>query len=125
MAQYYIHAFMNHVSEFMTIHGSILSFNQQALEKKNDIITKTFFCASNHQKDTSLKKILEKQNRLEHFESVGIKKMKLSIIQCSNCKGQGHNRLTCEAPCNRYMHSPYRSYLQGDTKVSVCDVENH
>ena len=25
----YIHAFMNHVGEFMAIHGSILPFNQQ------------------------------------------------------------------------------------------------
>lgn len=38
----YIHAFMNHVGEFMTIHGSILPFNQQALEKENDVITKIF-----------------------------------------------------------------------------------
>ena len=35
------------------------------------------------------------------------------------------HRLTCEAPCNRCMHSPYRSHLQGDKKVLVCDVENH
>ena len=65
---------MNHVGEFMTIHGSILPFNQQALEKKNDVVTKMFFCSSNHQGDTSLSQILEKQNRIEHFESVGIKK---------------------------------------------------
>ena len=34
----YIHAMINHVGEFMQIHGSIIPFTQQGLEKKNDII---------------------------------------------------------------------------------------
>lgn len=35
----YIHAMMQNVSQFMTIHGSILSFTQQGLEKHNDNTT--------------------------------------------------------------------------------------
>ena len=30
----YIHAMANHVSEFMQIHGSVLPFMQQVLEKQ-------------------------------------------------------------------------------------------
>ena len=39
----YMHCMMNHVDEFMEIHGSILPFTQQVLEKYNDIMTKTIF----------------------------------------------------------------------------------
>jgi len=39
----YIHAMANHVHEFMTMHGSILPFTQQGLEKFNDVMTKEFF----------------------------------------------------------------------------------
>ena len=113
---------MNHVGEFMTIHGSILPFNQQALEKKNDVITKIFFRSSNHQGDTALRQIIEKQNRIEHLESIGIKKIKLREIQCSNCKGQGHNRLSCPAPCQKCTFAPYKDHLTADKKT--CDKEN-
>lgn len=37
-----IHTLMNHVGEFMKIHGSILPFTQQGLEK-NNVITKSYF----------------------------------------------------------------------------------
>ena len=120
----YIHAFMNHVGEFMRIHGSIQPFNQQALEKKNEVVTKMYFRSSNHQGDSSLSQILEKQNRIEHLESSGIKKIKLYVVQCSNCKGKGHNRLRCEAPCEKCKYTPYRSHLHGDKKVPSCDKEN-
>ena len=112
---------MNHIGEFMTIHGSILPFNQQALEK-NDVITKIFFRSSNHQGDTALRQIIEKQNRIEHLESIGIKKIKLREIQCSNCKGQGHNRLSCPAPCQKCTFAPYKDHLTADKKT--CDEEN-
>lgn len=70
----YIHALMNHVGEFMQIHGSILPFTQQGLEKKNDVITKSYFRFTCHQGETALRQILEKQNRIEHLESSGVKK---------------------------------------------------
>ena len=42
----YIQVMSNHVGEFMTIHGSILPFTQQGLEKFNDIVTKQYFRAT-------------------------------------------------------------------------------
>ena len=73
----YIHALMNHVGEFMRVHGSIIPFTQQGLEKKNDIITKTYFRSSNHQGEAALRQIIEKQNRIEHMETLGVKKVKV------------------------------------------------
>ena len=43
----YIHAMANHVGQFMRIHGVILPFTQQGLEKHNDM-TKQFFHATCH-----------------------------------------------------------------------------
>ena len=42
----YIHAMFNHVGEFMRVHGSILAFTQQGLEKMNDVMTKHYFRAT-------------------------------------------------------------------------------
>lgn len=50
----YIHAMASHVSEFMKLHGSIVSFTQQGLEKYNDCMTKTYFRVTNHKEVHSL-----------------------------------------------------------------------
>ena len=68
----YIHALMNHVHEFMLLHGSILAFTQQGLEKYNDIVTKQHFQSSNHGGQQALSQIMEKQNRLEHMRDISI-----------------------------------------------------
>lgn len=75
----YIHALMNHVGEFLKIHGSILPFTQQGLE--NDVLTKAYFRSSNHQGEVALYQILEKQNRIEHLETIGVKKV--ADVRCS------------------------------------------
>lgn len=90
----YIHALMNHVSEFMKLHGSILPFTQQALEKYNDITTKDFFRSTNHKGEAALQQIMEKQNRLEYLRDQGSCPKKAFRVQCSICKVAGHNKLT-------------------------------
>ena len=50
----YIHALMKHVGEFMKIHGSIIPFTQQGLEKKN-VLTKAYFRSSSHQGEAALR----------------------------------------------------------------------
>ena len=61
----YIHAMMYDVGEFMRIHGSIIPFMQQGLEKHNDIMTKMYFRASSHRGVEALRQIVEKRNRIE------------------------------------------------------------
>ena len=121
----YTHTFMNHVSEFMKIHGSILPFTQQGLEKKNDIMMKTFFRSSNHRGEAALQQIIEKQNRLEHLRDMGIKRTKV-FEECSNCN-IGHNRLTCLASCRNCGVTPYCKHLviiESGRKVPSCEKEN-
>ena len=57
----YIHAMMNHVPEFLKIHGSILPFTQQGLEKYNDITTKMYFRSTNHKGTQALQQIMQKK----------------------------------------------------------------
>ena len=79
--------------------------------RKNDVITKTFFRSSNHQGDAALRQIVEKQNRIEHLETTGVKKVRVFDIHCSNCKCTSHNRLTCTNPCNHCGFVPYCDHL--------------
>ena len=61
----YIHLFVNHLHEFIDIHGDVNSYSQQGLEKLNDLTTSQFFRGTN--KKNFLKQILEKRNRLELY----------------------------------------------------------
>ena len=55
----YIHSFLNHVPEFIRLHGNLISFMH------NDVSTKEFQRASNHRDIEALQQMLEKGNRLE------------------------------------------------------------
>ena len=76
MTTQYIHAMMQHVSQFMTIHGSFLPFTQQGLEKHNDNITKDFFRSSCLRGELALQQLVGKQNRIEHLNDMGAKRQK-------------------------------------------------
>ena len=92
----YIHALGMHVSEFLHLSGNIVMFNQQGLEKLNDLTTKHFQRASNHREYDALKQVLEKRNRLKLLEDDGHQRTK-RVQTCSICKLTGHNRRSC--PC--------------------------
>lgn len=92
----YIHTMMNHVPEFMRIHHSIVPFTQQGLEKYNDVMTKQYFRATNHD-GKALKQIMEKQNCLEYLRASGAQTKRCFDVTCSKCGCKGHNRKTCTA----------------------------
>lgn len=115
----------NHVGEFMRVHGSILSFTQQGLEKYNDMMTKEYFCATCHRNDEALIQIIQKQNRLEHLHDSGAMAPKCFEIRCSNCSQTGHNKLTCSLPCRQCNTTPFKDHLtliDGHT-VPACTLE--
>jgi len=60
----------------MLPNSCICMFNQQGLEKLNNLTTKHFQCASNHREYNALKRVLEKLNRLELLEMMVIKGQK-------------------------------------------------
>ena len=93
----YIHAMAAHVGQFMRLHGSILPFTQQGMEKLNDNITKIYFQSTSHKGTTALAQILEKQNRLDFLNDSGACPKKHHDKSCSLCGQAGHNQRTCSA----------------------------
>ena len=88
----YTHAFMMHVLEFIALHGNLVLFSQQGLEKLNNFSTKQFQLASNHRNIESLLQMLEKRNRIENLEDNGHQRIK----QVQTCKKTGHNKRSCK-----------------------------
>ena len=91
----YIHLFVNHISEFLSVHGTIAAFSQQGLEKLNDDVTKYYFRSTNHRDKECLKQIILKLNRLEELEDNCYGRKKLSHVY-RICKQVGHNAKTCK-----------------------------
>ena len=79
----YIHAMANHTSQFMRVHGSILAFTQQGLEKFNDTMTKDYFRATCHRNEQALIQILQKRNRMEHMKDMDTVRPKHHDVSCS------------------------------------------
>ena len=91
----YIHAMANHVSKFMQLHGSLLTFTQQSLEKYNDIVTNQYFRNTNHQRIHAFRQIVEKQNCVEYLRDSGVQTKKCFEVTCGNFKEKGHNKGSC------------------------------
>ena len=115
-----------HVSEFMTLHGAIIPFTQEGLEKYNDLMAIDYFRSTSHRGEQCLKQILQKQNRVEHLENMGAKQCKRHEVTCSNCKVQGYNKWTCQASCAHCGGKPFQSHLVtvGFKKLPRCQSEN-
>lgn len=122
----YIHAMSNHVGEFMRIHGSILPFTQQGLEKFNDVMTKQYFRATSHQNEKALLQLMQKQNRLEYLRDNDAQLPKQHEVCCSNCGSTGHNKVSCTQPCKFCNHAPFRAHLieLDGHRVPRCCQEN-
>lgn len=120
----YIHAMANHFDEFLQLHGSLLPFTQQGLEKYNDLVTKQYFRASNHKTVQAFHQIMEKQNRLEHLHDIGAHTSKALTMTCTNCKEAGHTKYTCQQSCKTCARVPfYEHIIQVDGHfVPVCET---
>ena len=69
----YVHAFVNHVPEFLEMYGDVNVFNLQGLEKFNDFTTIYYHHSTNKQRKNFryLIQLLKKRNRIEFFNSGG------------------------------------------------------
>ena len=114
----------NHVGDFMKLHGSILPFTQQGLEKYNDITTKQYFQSSNHKGVNAFVQILQKQNRLEYLRDCGAQTTKCFSMTCSNCSEVGHTKRTCSAPCKSCGRMPYREHVEeiDGQFIASCEI---
>ena len=122
----YMHAMMHHVGEFLRLHGSILPFTQQGLEKYNDAMTKDYFRGTCHRGEEALLQIMQKRNRIEYLQDENAKIPKHHEVSCSNCKAVGHNRWSCIEPCSTCDYIPYRAHLVNvnNNKLPRCQLED-
>ena len=96
----YMHAMYHHVPEFLKLYGNLNMYNQQGMEKYNDIASKDYFRSSNHQGVSAIKQIFLKKQRVQHFESSGCQRVKENH-HCGNCLATGHTIKTCTANCEK------------------------
>ena len=90
----YMHSFTFHVPEFIKLYDNITIFNQQGLEKLNDMTTKYFQRGTNHRDISAFKQILQKAIRLRNLQDSGYSR-KRKITKCTRCSQSGHNKRTC------------------------------
>ena len=62
----YIHALQDHLHDQVAFHGDISIFNQQPVEKLNDLTTKEYFQATN--KHEFLEQILLRRERMDFYQ---------------------------------------------------------
>lgn len=79
-----MHLLLYHVVELIHLHGNLVNFTQQGLEKTNDNFIKQYFRGTNFEGNVALKQIFEKQNRMFKLESS--KREKEWIVKCNLCK---------------------------------------
>ena len=90
----YMHILCNHLPQAMRMHGNVVDFCQQGLEKLNDMITKWYFRSTNYSK-TALTQIMHKQYRIRQLEGKCRRAPKFQMT-CSKCDKTGHNKRTCK-----------------------------
>ena len=77
----YIHIFMNHLSDLISTYPNISSYNQQGLEKLNDITTKEYFMASNKKK---FYKKTDKINEIGYIQQILFRRLRIDRYEYEN-----------------------------------------
>ena len=92
----YMHILAFHLPEAMRLHGNVVNFCQQGLEKLNHLVTKWYFRSTNFGKN-ALKQIMHKQQRIRTLEG-HCRRPPAFNMTCTKCKNTGHNKRTCDQP---------------------------
>ena len=121
----YMHAFYHHIPEFLRLYQNVAFFNQQGMEKYNDIASKDYFRSSNHRGICALEQLFLKKQRVQFLEGAGYERVKESG-RCSNCDTQGHNIKTCTKPCKLCTYAVCCGHLEKVEKkwVQKCTLQD-
>ena len=118
----YMHAFVCHVPEFLRIHGAIVPFTQQGLEKLNDSLTQFFYRGSNHRDQEALTQMLQKANRITYLSEHGYQR-KVEPQSCSICRKEGHNKRSCPNLLQQCMGNS-QPHLADDENMTISESDN-
>ena len=95
----YMHAFSQHIAEFLELYINVSNFNQQGMEKFNDTSSKDYFRSTSHRNSEALKQIMLKKQRVQLLEAMGCERLKRSYC-CRNCSQSGHSIKKCTEKCD-------------------------
>ena len=126
----YMHALVAHLPEFLTLHGSIIPFMQQGLERLNDQYTHFYFRGTNHHDYEALKQLLLKKNCIECLSDEGCMWQRKQQVQVCSCCGKcGHTKRpalrvtkTSAVWINMHCNIPTFSLYQELPLNSVCGL---
>ena len=124
-----MHAFSQHIPEFLKLYGNVNIFNQQGLEKYNDQSSKDYFRSTNHKNLEALRQMMLKKNRVQLLETIGAERIK-RCFTCSNCGVNGHTIKTCVSECRNckfysccgHLKKVNQKWIQG-CKLSMPKVD--
>ena len=63
-----MHALYSHVPKFLKLYKNVAFFNQQGMEKYNDVASKNYFRSSNHRGISALKQLLLKNTEFNFWK---------------------------------------------------------
>ena len=95
----YMHAFSQHMSEFLELYQNVSYFNQQGLEKFNDTSSKDYFRSTSHRNIEALRQMMLKKQRVQLLEAMGCQRIKCKY-KCRNCLNMGYSIKKCTSKCN-------------------------
>ena len=96
----YMHAFSQHISEFLELYQNVPYFNQQGLEKFNDTSSKDYFRSTSYRNIEALRQMMLKKQRVQLLEAMGCQCIKRKY-KCRNCLNMGHSIKKCTSKCNK------------------------
>ena len=106
-----MHALYHHIPEFLKLYINVAHFNQQGMEKYNNITSKDYFRSSNHRGIAALEQLFLKKQRVQFLEAAGCERVKKSN-KCSNCQDHGHTIKTCTMKCKLYDYAICFGHLE-------------
>ena len=121
----YMHAIYHNIPEFLRLYQNVAFFNQQGMEKYNDIASKDYFQSSNHRGICALEQLFLKKQRVQFREGAGYERVKESGRR-SNCDTQDHNIKTCTKPCKLCTYAVCCGHLEKVEKkwVQKCTLQD-
>ena len=87
----YMHILVCHIAEVIKLNGNLSNFTEQGLEKLNDNVSKWYFRSTSFNKETVLRQVIQKQNRLRKLQFDGGEKTRKVTQKCKRCKSKEHS----------------------------------
>ncbi len=91
----YMHILSYHVAESVRLNGNLSLFTIQGMEKLNDNVSRWYFRSTSFGRETALKQVMQKQNRIAYLANSNSKRKLKFNWKCKKCGECGHSTKRC------------------------------